>query len=222
MAKVTEILEDINDTRQSSGLFAAIAQTLTVIGEQFFFKNETILFVRSVEEPLANVKIGQGVTVRELRPQDLALFETVVERSDVELYRLLLRGGWTGLIALKEGQLAAYVWLTPQIDPYLERIYVPLAPGDIYVSELRTIPAFRRQGFQKILLKYVIEWAQKKGYSRIVSMAGIYNDASIKLHNKLGYQPISRMTRTKILLLLHFRYSPNLFGKAGNVWILYR
>lgn len=157
LAKITELLNDISDTRRSGGLFAAIVQTVTAIREQFFFQDDAVLFVRSVKEALADVKIGQGVTLRELQAQDLALFETAVEKSAIEWYKLLLVRGRTCLLALKDGQIAAYVWLTPQIDPHLERIYVPLAPGDIFVIEIRTILASRRQGFQRILLKYLIE-----------------------------------------------------------------
>ena len=73
-----------------------------------------------------------------------------------------------------------------------------------------------------MLLKYLVEWAQEKRYSRIVDLVSIHADASLKMHHKLGYQPISRMTQTRILLLVHFSYSPNLFGKAGDVWLLYR
>ena len=222
LAKLVEILENINDTRQSKGFFAAIAQVLVAIKEQIFFKSEAVLFVRSVEELVAGIKIIEGVTVREAQAQDLALFEPVVERSDVLWYRLLLERGRNCLIALKDDQLAAYVWLTPQIDPHLERTYVPLVPGDIYVFEIRTIPVFRRQGFQKILLEYLTEWAQERDYERIVSVVETSNDASLKLHIKLGYQPISRRIRTKVLNLKRFRYNPNLFGRAGDVLILFR
>jgi GNAT superfamily N-acetyltransferase len=220
LIKLTEIFQNINNTRRSRSLFAAIAQTLVKLKEQIFFENVAILFVRPVQTPL-DVQISPDVVIRKLDPQDLPLFEPVVERSDVEWYRLLLNRGRTCLIALKDDRLAAYAWLTPQIVPRLDRVYVPLTQGDIYVEDIRTISAFRRQGFQKMLLKRVIEWARERGYSRIVSMSGIHNTASIKLHHKLGYQPISRMIRTRILILLRFRYTPNLFGKAGRLWMLY-
>ncbi|MCP4607148.1 MAG: GNAT family N-acetyltransferase [Planctomycetes bacterium] len=199
---------------------AAIAQILATIREQIFFENVAILFVRSMQDPL-DVQISQKIVIRELGGQDFSLFEPIVSRSDVEWYRLLLKKGRTCLIALKDDRLAAYVWLMSHIDPRLDRIYVPLTSGDIYIGEIRTMPDFRRQGLQKMLLKRVIKWAQERGYSRIVSMSGIHNKASIKLHDKLGYQSISRMTRTRVLFLLRFRYTPNLFGKAGNFWMLY-
>ena len=220
LAELTEILESINDTRQSKGFFAAIAQALAVIKERIYFKSEAVLFVRSVEEPVAGIKIIEGVTFREAQAQDLALFEPVVERSDFLWYRLLFERGRNCLIALKDEQLAAYVWLTPQIDPQVERTYVPLAPGDIYVIGIITVPAFRRRGFQKMLLKYLVEWAQERGYERIVSVVLTSNDVSLKLHNKLGYQPISRRTITKVLNLKRLRHNPNLFGRAGDVLIL--
>ena len=98
---------------------------------------------------------------------------------------------------------------------------MPLAPGDVYVVEIRTMPAFRRQGFQKLLLYHAIEWAKERGCSRLVSMTGVENEASLGLHNKLGYRRVSCITRIKILMLLHIRYDPNPFGKAGSVWMLY-
>lgn len=220
--RLTKILQNINDTRRSGGLFAAILQTLMAIRKLFFFRGDAILFVRPVQEPPADVKTIPEVTVRELRDQDLTLLEPAVEQSVIEWYKLLLAKGRTCLLALKDGQPAAYIWLTPQIDPQLERIYAPLEPGDIYVIEIRTLPAFQRQGFQKIMLKHLIEWAQDKGYDRIVDLVSTHRNISLKMHDKLGYQPISRMTRTRILILVHFCYKPNLFGKAGNIWILYR
>jgi len=219
--KLLEKLEETNKTRQSLGLGAAFGQALAAIKEMLFYTAHTVLFVRSLDTPLDDGKVSQDVTVKELEVQDLTLLEAAVKRSDAEWYRSLLRGGRTCLIALKDKQLAAYMWLTTEVDPHLEREHVPLAPGDAYVVEIRTAPAFRRQGFQKMLLKHAIAWAKEQGCSRLVSMTGVDNDASLSLHNKLGYRRVSCITRTKVLILLHIRYDPNPFGRAGNVWMLY-
>jgi GNAT superfamily N-acetyltransferase len=221
LAKLNEIFQDFNETRQSEGIFPASTQILAVIWNQIFFRGDAILFARSVEEPPDRTEIKPGFTLRELQPQDLTLFVPAVEESAVEWYRLLLRKGRSCLLMLMDDQLAAYLWMGPENDPQLERIYVPLSPGDLCLIEARTIPAFRRQGLQKAIFNYVIEWARERGYSRIISPVGAYNDASISLHHKLGYKPISRMTRTKILMLVHFNYKPNIFGKAGSFWMPY-
>lgn len=221
LIKVAEIFEEVNATRQSDGLGAVLARAVTVIREIFFLKTSTLFFVRSLDRPPEDVATDHDTVVRELQVQDLALLEAVVERSDFEWYKSLFRRGRTCLVALKDKQLAAYMWLTSAVDPHLERVYVPLAPGDMYVVEIKTMPAFQRQGFQKMLLKHAIAWAKEQGGSRLVSMTGVDNETSLSLHNKLGYRQVSCITRTKVLILLHVRYDPNPFGKAGNVWMLY-
>lgn len=219
--KLLEKFEEINKKRRSIGWIAAIAQALSSIKEMFFYTTRTVLFVRPLSLSLKDVSVDPEVVVKELQEQDLAFFETVVERSDLEWYKALLSRGRTCFIAVKDNHLAAYMWLATEIDPHLERVYVPLEPGDVYVVEIKTIPDFRRQGFQKVLLKYALSWAEAQGYRRMVSMTGVDNAASLNLHDKLGYQRVSHMTRTKVFFLLNVRYDPNPFNKAGNVWMLY-
>jgi GNAT superfamily N-acetyltransferase len=198
---------------------AAIAYTLGLIKKNVLFQNELVLFVRPLDEPFDAPPIT-GVTVREMQAQDLALFEAFMQQSDVLWYRLLFERGRHCLVALKDGQLAAFSWMAPEIDPRLERLYVPLTPGDLYVIVLETMPPFRRQGLQKLLFQHLVEWGRERGYRRLVCLVATYNEVSLKYVASCGYQPVSRLKQLKIMNVAHFRYTPNLFGKAGHVLLV--
>lgn len=221
LIKLLEILGGIRSIIQSQGFWAGLDSLAGSIKKDVLFKNEFVLVAHSIAEPGDTLKPPAGVTVREIQTEDLDLFEQFMERSDVMWYRNLLAHGRTGFIALKNGQLAAFAWLTPRIDPKIERLYVPLEPNDFYLIVIETVPAFRRQGLQRLLLNYVQQWGWERGYKRVLGLVATYNNASLGYVSHCGYQPLGRLKQVKILhLLAHFYYRPNLFGRAGDVWLM--
>jgi ribosomal protein S18 acetylase RimI-like enzyme len=216
-AKLKEVIRTANQVRASQGLSAAASSFVRNLKRQLFFSGDCFLYARWLNESMPPRPAIDNLEFIEAGPDDLHFFEEVQTQSDVLWYKLLLERKRSCIMALKNNQLVAYGWFTTQLDPLVERTYVPLAEDEIFVYDLYTKPAFRRQGIQSSLLQHILELAGKRGCKRALSLVQVGNDPSVKLHEKLGFHVISRFTKVRILALVRFYFRPNPFGKAGNL-----
>jgi ribosomal protein S18 acetylase RimI-like enzyme len=216
-AKLRDILGDFNHIWASEGLCSATVNLVRVAGQRLFFRGDCFLYARSLEEPISIVKSINGLFFREAQIGDLHLFEAMKVPSHVLWYKMLLEKERVCVVASKDNQLAAYGWFTSEVDPVVERTYVPLAQDEIFVFDLFTMPTFRCQGIQSALFQQMLQLARKRGYKRALSLVMVDNLPSLNLHDKLGFQVISRFTKVRVLGLVRFYFRPNLFGKAGDV-----
>jgi ribosomal protein S18 acetylase RimI-like enzyme len=216
-ARIRETLEDFRQVRISQGCYSAVAMLVRAAKQVLFCRSDCFLYARSLEDPIPIAHSINGLVLTEAQVSDLHLFEAVQKPSDAVWYEMLLERGRTSVVALKDDQLAAYGWFTSEVDPAVERTYVPLARDEVFVFDLYTRPAFRRQGIQGVLLRHMLELARRRGYKRALSLVMVNNVPSLNLHSKLGFQPICCFTRVRILGFVSFRFHPDLFGKAGDV-----
>jgi ribosomal protein S18 acetylase RimI-like enzyme len=216
-AKLKEVIRSADQVRTSQGLYAAAYSFVRNLKRQLFFRGDCFLYARWLNEGMPPGPAIDDLEFREAGLDDLHFFETVQTHSDVLWYQLLLERERSCIMALKNNQLVAHGWFTSQLDPVVERTYVPLAADEIFVYDLYTRPAFRRQGIQSGLLQHILELAGKRGCKRALSLVEVDNDPSVNLHEKLGFQVISRFTKVRILGLVRFYFRPNPFGKAGNL-----
>ncbi len=193
---------------------------LRTVGRWLFFRGEYFL----VAVPLGLVagpgpEPGMALTIRLMEADDLPRFAALKNKTPAELlwYRMLLERGRSCVIALCDDQLVAYGWFTTQVEPAVERTYVPLSPGDLFIFDLFTRPAFRRRGIQRALLGWILEFGREDGRTRALSLIRTDNLPSLNLHTRLGFQILCRCTQTRFLGWSRFRFSPNPFGKPGDV-----
>jgi L-amino acid N-acyltransferase YncA len=217
IAKLREIIDNFGQVRTSQGLRSATVHLLRVAKQRLFFRGDCFLYARSLEESIPITQSINGLILREARISDLHLFEALKKPSDLLWYRMLLERGRSCVMALEDNQLVAYGWFTLEVDPLVERTYVPLAQDEIFIFDLFTRPAFRHRGIQSVLLQYMLELARKRGYKRALSLVVVDNVPSLNLHDKLGFQVVSRFTKVRVLGLVRFCFRPNLFGKAGDI-----
>lgn len=214
--KIREITGEFKQTRETEGLLAALGMLARLAKEVLFFQGDCHLYARPLAPSFA-VDTTKGLSFQWGTLADLGLFQDVQQQSDVAWYRELLEQQRSCLMAIKEGKLAAYGWFSTQVEPALERTYVPLSEGDIYIFDLYTLPDFRRQGIQGRLVKEMLNLAGAEGYKRALSLVSIDNIPSIRLHEKLGFEVLSRFRKIRFLGFVRFTFRPNIFGKAGDI-----
>lgn len=214
-AALRDFLVDVNNTRMSRGIFSALVKMLKIIKGHLFFCSDAILFARSLEGVLPGVQLGSDLIVREATEDDLHLFEPTNTPSEMMYLKTALEGEANCLIALKDNQLAAYVWFTPKVDPSVQLFYLPLAQDEMYVFDGATLPAFRRQGIQSVLHKRMFQLLRERGYRRVFGLVGVGNYPSLQLTSAL-YRVIGRVIGIKVFRLMYFRYHPELPGGAGR------
>lgn len=199
--KLNEILIGFNSTRKSRGILPATLEILKKILKRIqihvFGCNDYILFARSLEDAIPAAKSVEGIRIRKAEADDLHLFESALKLSNFLWFKLLFENGRTCLMALKDNRLVACGSFASEVNPYLEYLRIPLAQDEVYVIQIYTVPAFRRQGIQTMLYQEMFRLMREKGYRRVLTMAESNNMPSLRFHRKLGYQAISRSTRCR-------------------------
>lgn len=75
-----------------------------------------------------------------------------------------------------------------------QKLKVPVKYQSLYpypeIGSLFVLPAFRRQGIATQLLAYNEAKIQERGYKGSILMIRDDNEASIRLHQTLGYKPV--------------------------------
>ncbi|HEY7358958.1 MAG TPA: GNAT family N-acetyltransferase [Ktedonobacterales bacterium] len=101
-----------------------------------------------------------------------------------------------------DGTLAAYGWVTfdeEQIGELGLRVRLP--PGEAYIWNCATLPAYRGQHLYPALLTYISRELRREGFQRILIGADSDNLPSQKGMARAGFQPVADIllapTRTK-------------------------
>ena len=216
-AKLKETLDRFNQIRASQGLYPALVRLAQTVTQWLFFRGDCFLVACSLQEPAPIVQPVNGLILKQVQLGDLDLLTTMKTSSDTLWHKMLLERERFCAVALRDEQPVAYGWFTPKVDPRVERTYVPLSRDEIFIFDLFTRPAFRRQGIQSALLRHILELGQEKGYKRALSLIAVNNTPSLNLHEKLGFRTICRFTKIRVLGWVRFSFRPNPFGKAGNL-----
>jgi ribosomal protein S18 acetylase RimI-like enzyme len=217
IARIKEIIGRFSRLRASQGFCSATISSVRTIVGGLFSCSDCFLYACSLDKPLPIIEPISNLLFREAQVSDLCLFEEVKQPSDVLWYETLLERKRVCVMAFKEEELAAHGWFSVEVDPVTERTYVPLAQDEAFIFDLFTLPSFRRQGIQSALLHHMLELIKERGYRRALSLVRVGNTASSNLHEKLGFQVVSRFAKVRVLGLVFFRFRPNLFGRAGSV-----
>ncbi|RLC85885.1 MAG: hypothetical protein DRJ03_10395, partial [Chloroflexi bacterium] len=153
MAKLKEALEHFDQIRTSQGLYPAVVRSVRVITQWLFFRGDCFLMTCSLQEAAPIVQPVNGLVLKQVRLSDLHLLATMKKSSDMLWYKMLLERGRSCVVALRDDQPVAHGWFTPKVDPSVERTYAPLSRDEVFIFDLFTRPAFRRQGIQSTLLQ---------------------------------------------------------------------
>ncbi|MCR4405525.1 MAG: GNAT family N-acetyltransferase [Anaerolineae bacterium] len=167
---------------------------------------EYIVFVRSLREPLPVVTPRLPVTLRPATEADLTRFQGLVPPSEIRYFSQRLAHARHCFLALDGEQLAAYCWATTQVESHVDNLELKLQPGDVYVDDAFTVPAYRRQGIQTAVHLYRLQYMKDRGCQRAILIVSEDNVASQQLVRKLGYQEIDRLSFRRILWKRIYHY----------------
>lgn len=107
-------------------------------------------------------------------------------------------------VAYVEGTIAAYGWVSQGTERIgeLERTMLML-PGEAYIWDCATLPAFRRRGLYGALLRNIVAVLRGEGLSRLWIGASLDNAPSIRGFRSAGFQPVIKLAYLRVLGLRH-------------------
>ena len=150
------------------------------------------IWTLNLDEPVVGVTPLRPVTFRRAGPD---LLPTLVSTMDgVSSEELLKRfenrrrcyTGWVG------DQIVVYGWVSFEEEDIGELdLYVRLLPGEVYIWDCATIPAFRRNHLYSALLGYIIEELRAEGLCRAWIGADFENKPSQQGMSRAGFHHVA-------------------------------
>ncbi len=127
--------------------------------------------------------------IRAATHEDIDLHATVGGPSPAELHAGFERGVRVWLLE-REGQLIAFMRLSPNDCERQDWGLFKASPKDIWGIDMRVLPEYRGQGIGPRMNRHVASECARLGYSRIVSCVSSLNRNSLRADQKVGYKRI--------------------------------
>lgn len=167
---------------------------------------EYFVLTRSLEEPLPSLEARVPITYRVAEPDDLSCLRDAVLPSQLAYFRKRLAHGRVCILALYQDNLTAYGWVTDKVTFEIDNLQLQLGPGDAYLDDIYTLPAYRRQGIGGGLHLERLQYLKERGFKRAVLIVRMDNVPALRIGKKLGYQEADRLSFRRILFKRDYRY----------------
>jgi ribosomal protein S18 acetylase RimI-like enzyme len=209
--KLSYLISDLLKHLQDDGWREAgrwIAATLVSLPYDHI---EYTVFTRSLTEPLPSIEPCIPVAQRLATEADLVRFQRLIPSWELHRFSYRLAHGRYCFLALDGENLAAYCWATTQVEFDVDNLEMQLQPGDAYLDDAFTVPAYRRQRIQISVHLYRLKYMRDLGCQRAILIVGEHNAASQQLVRKLGYQEADHLTFRRILWKRAYHYHQGKF-----------
>lgn len=165
-----------------------------------------------------------GVTFAEVLSEDAAALAIAIGAADPQVVRERLATGRRCFVAYVTGAVAAYGWVSLGSERIgeLERT-MRMHPGEAYIWDCATLPAFRGRGLYTALLRHIVATLRGEGLRRLWIGASLDNTPSIRGFRAAGFRPAVRLVYLRLLGLRYNRLTgdatapPSLVAEAREV-----
>lgn len=207
VTKLRGVIRDLMHYIRRGEFIAAVRWVFDTLRILLCHRIEYIVFTRSLEEPLPSYEARLPIAYyRMAEPDDLSHLRNAVLPSEFKYMRKRLAYGRICTLALHEGNLAAQIWASDELSFEVDNLELRLRPGDVYLDDAYTLPAYRHQGVYSALDVQQLRYLQEGGYKRAVAIVAADNIPPLKVLPKLGYQEADRLSFQRILFRRDYRY----------------
>lgn len=163
------------------------------------FFRRVIFAVRSLEDPIPNLRSRLAVSITTLSTADLAAYLRFRPEQGLKKIRERLGRGHRCYASWYQGQIIDVTWVAVgrAYFQYLRRDML-LKPQDVYVYDSFTSPAFRGQGLYQAKVAYVMRRCKEQGYSRNVAVYAVENRAVRKMLTRMGVRYVGTYHALKL------------------------
>jgi ribosomal protein S18 acetylase RimI-like enzyme len=176
------------------------------LGRPWAFERGT-LWALGPDDPVPVAPSPAGLTIGEVLAGDAAAVAALAEAMDApdqQTVQERLGSGRRCFAASVEGSIAAYGWVSQGTERIgeLERTMIML-PGEAYIWDCVTLPAFRRRGLYGAVLRHLAAMLRGEGLRRLWIGASLDNTPSIRGFRSAGFQPVIGLVYLRVLNLRH-------------------
>lgn len=135
----------------------------------------------------------------------MSAFETRMSRS---ILRAWFGREYLFFITLYDGLPVSYRTLSPLVHPGVVGA-ITLRPGQIFMVDEFTVPAFRRRGITRQMAIAMTPSLLARGYREVLGIHRTDNDDTVKAAGAKGIPRVGTITRSCFLGSVSFRFEPN-------------
>ena len=149
---------------------------------------------------VAPVVPAQDAVLREAHSGDAEALAKAMGTAGATEVRRRLEGGRRCFVALVDGAIATYGWVSHGVESIgeLERSF-HMAPDEAYIWDCATLPPYRGQHLYCALLDHIVTMLCRDGTRRIWIGASLDNTPSIRGFASAGFQPVLTLTYLRLL-----------------------
>ena len=168
-----------------------------------------------VAQPLHEIPVVQppaGVSIAQLRLEQIPALSRIAGELDRERFRRLLEIGCVGLVAWRESRPVGYAWVATEMRPEVSQCPLDLPANAAYLWDLYVVPAERGSGVGSALASERLRAARGLGRTEGWRMITPDNAASLgTLRRSSAFtRVVGRMRYFKLGSRLFARFTPYL------------
>jgi ribosomal protein S18 acetylase RimI-like enzyme len=154
------------------------------------------------DPPPLSAPAPAGVTLGEAQPEDVGELAAAMGAPDPQGVVQRFVSGRRCFVARIEGTIAAYGWVSEGAESIgeLERT-MRMQPGEAYIWDCVTLPAFRRRGLYAALLRHIVGALRGEGLRRLWIGASLDNMPSIRGFRSAGFRSVIKLVYLRVLRL---------------------
>ncbi|MFZ1041793.1 MAG: GNAT family N-acetyltransferase [Anaerolineales bacterium] len=160
------------------------------------------IWALNLDEPRTSITPLLDVSFRQIGPESVSLLTGMMgDNARAEILRRF-ETGRRCYIGSVDDQLAAYGWVSLN-EEYLGELdlRVRLLPGEAYIWDCFTLPAFRRKGFYSALLTHIVGELQADQLCRVWIGADSDNKSSQDGIARAGFHMVANMIVARVFAM---------------------
>jgi len=160
------------------------------------------IWTLNLDEPTPAITPRLAAAFRRLGPESVSELANALDGDTAEEVLTRFESGRRCYTAWVDGSLAAYGWVSFDEEFIGElSLRLTLLPGEAYIWDCATLPAYRQQGLFTALLVYIVGELQADPLCRVWIGANLENVASQRGIAHAGFQRVADLVVVRVLAL---------------------
>ena len=160
------------------------------------------IWATNVDEPRPDLKPSVAAQFRRLGPESAELLATVMSGTPLAEILRRFQAGQRCYTAWVDDHPAAYGWVSFDEEYVGElNLRVRLVPGEVYIWDCFTLPAYRRHGLYAALLVHILRDLEKDSVCRAWIGADADNIASQRGIARAGFRAVADMVLARVFAM---------------------
>jgi GNAT superfamily N-acetyltransferase len=160
------------------------------------------IWVLDLDEPVPVVTPQVSATFRRAGPDLVSVLVSAMDGVSSGGLIKRFENGRRCYVAQVEDQIAAYGWVSLDDEHIGElNLRIKLLPGEVYIWDCATIPAFRRRHLYSALLGYIVAESRAEGLCRAWIGADMDNKPSQQGMARAGFHHVADLVVERVLAM---------------------